>query len=319
MKKTILHIICLICCVFLCACGLTDVNIPPIPTATPYVAVTIAPTPTPEPEIIPAGLENRIIIRISDNKPDPYMDPIYGTIPILSFRYQIPTVFIEGNDEAADKINKELNELSSKYYSSEHGSNTEMDKYTELSMLANDNFSEENQIEFKFSRMVTIERADDSIIIFKFVNTTNTFGNENVEEEYHYFDTVNGTELEESLALSDSYPVADKTDSGILTLKELKSGNSDNEIVDLVTIDEEGDEYLLSCDGIVYDLYLGDDWYCNIMNNCSVEFKAKLPEGFPELLISYLADDKVNNVMFIKDPDTGKAGLIDYSEIEIVG
>ena len=317
MRKILIVFTILILLISLSACGLNAISIPPIPTATPYIAPTVVPTATPEPEIIAAGLEHTIIINIQDNRPDDYMDPIYGTSPILTFRYQTPIVYIEGLDSSSEQINACLKSLDSKYFSSDGESGTEMDKYTELATLATDNYSEENPIEFKFSRMANIERADDSLICIKFTNTTYTFGNESEEVEYHYFDTVSGLELEENIALSESYPEAEKNEAGLLEITNENS--SGKEIIDLVTVDNSENDLYLDCSGIIYDLHIGDEWYCNVLNNSAVQLRAKLPDGFPELMISYSSGGKDFNMLLSKDGETGSAILINYSDIEVVG
>lgn len=312
MKNKYLIVLCISALLLLGACGLSNISVPPLPTATPIPQYTAAPTPTPVPEIIPAGLENRVTIRIEDMD-IVANDPVYGSIPILNFRYQLPHISIDNNDAAAEQINNTLSELNKQYISIDGDVSINMDKYNEMLSLATDSYDEENQFDFKFFRKADIVRADDNIIIISFTNTTIQFGNETVEEETHYFDSSTGVELSAELVTADAYPKADRIEKGELLIVDAVDGQYD--VVDLVQIDEEGQDYIINCNGIVYDLNIGDDWYCNILNNSAVQIKVALDETSTGLFVSYISEGEQYTFIIIKDPDTGMAKLVNSAEV----
>ena len=101
------------------------------------------------------------------------------------------------------------------------------------------------------------------------------------------------------------------------------------EIIDLVAVGEEGDEFCLKADGTVYDVKISSVhytdafyetaqlWYASHMSNCAVQLQVPLPDGMPVIMISYFSGQKQHNILLTHNEDGGPA-LADDS-IEAVG
>ena len=101
------------------------------------------------------------------------------------------------------------------------------------------------------------------------------------------------------------------------------------EIIDLLTADEDGESYCLLAEGAVYDVRISrvqyatgfygtaQLWSASHMSGCALQLQAALPEGMPELMISYTAGGERHSVLLSQD-ETGSAALVDDS-IEAVG
>lgn len=102
------------------------------------------------------------------------------------------------------------------------------------------------------------------------------------------------------------------------------------EILDRVVANSEGQEFCLSVDGTVYDvkISLGDYtdrffetaqlWSCSYMQNSAVQLIAAVPDGMPDLMISYRTAEGETHRLFISQSEDGSPTLVDDS-IEAVG
>ncbi len=333
MKRFLTLLIALVMLLSLTGCisDLKNVEIPPMPVNTPEPAGTPEPLITPEPV---ATINSRVII-YTEREASIDLDPEYGAVVILDFKCDTPKVFIEGNQAASDKINAYFRDTSrfNLYTDGEVG--TVYDKRNELRDLATSYYEtyayqEGAVVDFscRFSRTYDVIRADDSVIAFTFTNTQSQFGGEDVtEEETYYFDAKTGEEIDNYTANEEGYPKAEKNGTGTIGVLPLSGANStDRSIIDqIVTTEaEEAEDFVIYADGIIYDVVVNDDnngvcWYCNVMNNSSVQLKAVLPEGFPEILVSYTSEGKMNNYLFARDLDKGGPVLADFESVTAVG
>lgn len=101
-------------------------------------------------------------------------------------------------------------------------------------------------------------------------------------------------------------------------------------ILDRIVADSEGQELCLSVDGTVYDvkISLGDYadrffetaqlWSCSYMQNSAVQLVAVVPDGMPNLMLSYRTAGGEQHRLFISQSEDGSPALVDDS-IEAVG
>lgn len=103
------------------------------------------------------------------------------------------------------------------------------------------------------------------------------------------------------------------------------------EIIDRVTADETGTEICLSVEGTVYDVKLSrvdytdtffetaQPWACSYMSNCAIQVLTTLPEGMPDLMLSYkTADGETHTFLVSESGEDGSLILVD-GLIEAVG
>lgn len=100
--------------------------------------------------------------------------------------------------------------------------------------------------------------------------------------------------------LNDKYMPTAKSGEGSFSLirqAELSDGSA--QIIDRVTVDTEGEQLCLAADGIVYDVKLATVsymdkfyemsqlWRCSYMSDCMLQLDVSIPEGMPNLMLSY--------------------------------
>lgn len=324
MKRYLSLFLCLLMAFSLCACisDIKNVEMPPMPTSTPEPVATAEVIITPAPE---ATINTRILV-YTEHENSKHYDPMNGTIEILDFKCATPRVFIDGNQEASDKINAFLRDKEKFNYYSTEEVGTVLDKRNEILSNAEEYFNlyieEANDyvidFGFDFERKFEVLRADDSVIGFKFTDRTWQFNNETIEESEFYFDTSTGEEIDRYVVSEEDYAAADKNGTGALSVVDLSGADSSKyEIIDMIDSGaEEAMDYLISSEGIVYDVIIGDSWYCNILNNQAVQLRTVVPEALADaIVVSYFSDDKVNNFMFMKDSGNGTAGLVDFASV----
>ncbi len=101
------------------------------------------------------------------------------------------------------------------------------------------------------------------------------------------------------------------------------------EVVDKVVADEQGTELFVAVSGTVYDIrisvvsytdYSGKFfetqhlWNCSYMNDCALQLKTDIPDGMPNLMISYYtADGQRVNRLLTQSGEDGSLILVDDS------
>lgn len=101
------------------------------------------------------------------------------------------------------------------------------------------------------------------------------------------------------------------------------------EVVDKVIADEQGTELFVAVSGTVYDIrisvvsytdYSGKFfetqhlWNCSYMNDCALQLKTDIPDGMPNLMISYYtADGQRVNRLLTQSGEDGSLILVDDS------
>ncbi len=105
---------------------------------------------------------------------------------------------------------------------------------------------------------------------------------------------------------------------------------SSREIIDMVKIHEEGEGIYLVADGVAKEVRLATVdytdafyetaqlWYCSSMENCAVQLVTLIPEGMPELKISYRDAQGEHSLYLSQSGEDGSLMLVDDS-IEAVG
>ncbi len=91
------------------------------------------------------------------------------------------------------------------------------------------------------------------------------------------------------------------------------------EIIDLVSDGREGESFCLRCEGTVQDVKISAGqytdvfyetsalWYASHMSGCAVQLEARLPDGLPELMISYTSGGEPHSVLLTRGEDGGPA------------
>ncbi len=109
-----------------------------------------------------------------------------------------------------------------------------------------------------------------------------------------------------------------------------EASESSREIIDMVRMHEEGEGLYLVADGVAKDVRLASVdytdafyetaklWYCSSMDNCAVQLVTLIPEGMPELKISYRDADGEHSLYLSQSGEDGSFILVDDS-IEAVG
>jgi predicted small lipoprotein YifL len=186
MKRLISILLICVLAIGLCACGdLSNIELPPLPTVTPEVVETTA-EPTVEPTAEPAVEESsagQVIVSVKNTTEQAY-DPQDGSRLILSFSYDTPTVYIENNDDAADKINERLAIMNEAFYTgNDYGDGAVGFGYNDMLTIAEDNFNvvTENQIEGAMLEMsssytASVKRNDGKVLTVLYGNYTFTGG-----------------------------------------------------------------------------------------------------------------------------------------------
>jgi len=177
----------------------------PTPEVTPEAEVT--PEPTPEPTPVPVSPDDA---RVSVSFPETiekYYAPDVSDLNIVSFSYLTPTVRIEGNDKASERINDIVALQNDFFY-------TGTDRYLGIARvyeMALDAYSyakekdENANFSFFSNRSAAVGRCDSCAISFKYTVSSYTGAS---EEEYYLegqtFDTQSGKQLALTDVISDT-------------------------------------------------------------------------------------------------------------------
>ena len=116
-------------------------------------------------------------------------------------------------------------------------------------------------------------------------------------------------------------------------LSDVPSGSV--EIIDRVTADSEGLELCLKAVGTVYDVSISSveyadyshkffetasHWACSYMSDCAIQLVTLIPEGMPNLMISYTTADGVHHHSLISQSGVdGSISLTDAESVEAIG
>ena len=221
MKKIFALSLVLLMLIALCGCArvskLKDVVLPPLPEVTQTVESTPTPVSTPVPTLLPVPesvaatynpkLANHVIVGVNNTRQE-FFDPQNGTELILSFEYDTPVVYIEGNDEASAEINEYIALLDETYNTgndygvgSALGLNAMLEMATDhYGYVINSGLEGELGFELSAERSVYITRADESLISLVFHSYEYT-GGEN--GQYSVRGYVFNTETGKLMSLDD--------------------------------------------------------------------------------------------------------------------
>lgn len=124
---------------------------------------------------------------------------------------------------------------------------------------------------------------------------------------------------------------AAKSGDGTLSISPIDAVDDGTvQIVGKVTLDAEGQEYCLRADGAVYDVTISsgmyseqfyknmDLWYANLLSDSAVQLQLTLPEGLPNLMISYRDSAGESHELFITGSE-GNIQLTDPTGVQAVG
>lgn len=183
MKKTVIALLCAALLLSLCSCAGVELPKPsPAPEAEPTAV------PTQAPEIIPSGTQEpvpqaaefepgcRVIVNVNNTELTEYAPDGSGRL-ILTFSYETPIVFIEGNDAAAAKINDTLSMHDERFYSGYNTDDAYEEGFNAMLEAAIDNFTyayntgKDIKLDFSKIRKVSIERID-SVLSVVYTETT---------------------------------------------------------------------------------------------------------------------------------------------------
>ena len=130
----------------------------------------------------------------------------------------------------------------------------------------------------------------------------------------------------------DRYMPAEKSGEGSFSFthqSEFSDGSA--QIIDRVTVDPDGEPLCLVADGIVYDVRLSrvsyldkfyenaQLWACSYMSDCILQLDAVIPDGIPDLMLSYtdgagerhsllLSQSGEDGIYFLADDDIEAVG-----------
>lgn len=114
-----------------------------------------------------------------------------------------------------------------------------------------------------------------------------------------------------------------------LALDELEGG--DAEIIDMLSINEDGEKLCILADGRIYDVsvttvYYVDRfyedtqlWYASTMADCALQLQVVIPDGLPNLLITYYTADGVRHGKLLSQSGADGSFLLVDDDIEAVG
>jgi len=265
MKKQIATVLVLAMAATLGACSqIRDIDLPPLPTVTPKPAEVSEEPPaeaTTQPETEQKG---SVMVSIANTHKEAY-DPQNGSQLILSFSYDTPSVYIEGNEEASAKINERIATMDEAYYTGNDYGDGAGTGYNNMLTMAEDNYNivvssgiEGAMLELVSSRTVSVERIDSQVLTLLYNDYMFTGGaHGNYGSDGYCFDTVTG----EMLSLEGLSQDADGLKS-FLTEYMVQAVESDEELaarIDLAELSVEGATYA----DLLSPLLRQGSWYFN--------------------------------------------------------
>ncbi len=333
MKKCVSLMLVLIIAVGLCGCGsVAGIELPPLPQVTDTPVVTAPPAVMQEPTEPPVQsaevAEQQVMVSIKNTTKKEY-DPENSIKLILTFAYDTPTVFIDGNQEASNAINEYCARLEDLYYTGENYSEGAGTGFNNFLTLAQDNYTyvvqegiEGANLEMVSSLKVSVPRIDDQVLTILYNDYSYTGGAHGFYWDRGYcFDTVTG----DILTLE---TIAQDQDKLRAALKDYMVNTVQNDVETAERIDlglfEDGDyasgleklirdgSWYFSDDGIVIfsDLYEISSYAAGSVSFCIPyeQLTGIIDDRFiPE---KNTADGKVT-VMSGSDIQTGNTPIID--------
>lgn len=131
--------------------------------------------------------------------------------------------------------------------------------------------------------------------------------------------------------LEEKWIPAQRSGTGSFSVKPIADVEDGTvQIIDRVVADSEGQELCLIAEGTVYDVKISQGdytdrffetaqlWSCSYMQNNALQLVAAIPDGMPELMLSYQTAGGEQHQMFISQGEDGRLVLVDDS-IEAVG
>lgn len=126
---------------------------------------------------------------------------------------------------------------------------------------------------------------------------------------------------------------AERAGQGSFDLKPLSQVEDGSmEMIDRLALSQEGEELCLVAQGTVYDVKLSQVdytdgffetaqlWYGSYMRDCALQLVTLIPEGMPDLLLSYKTGDGAEHRLLLSENgQDGSPQLVEESSIEAVG
>ena len=220
----------------LCACGVGNIELPPLPTVTPTPPPESAePTQEAQPEAPEEAVmlpSPGVIVRINNTKLENY-DPQTGETLILSYSYDTPIVSIEGREECASKINEYTAMLEEAYCTGGDFGGGYGIGYMDMLTMAEDNYNyivnsglEYGVFELSADRSVSVMRGDGHVLALRY-------------DDYLYLGEGQGTYLTRGYCFD--------TETGErITLSQLGADFTEieNKLLDYMVSSVESSEYL---------------------------------------------------------------------------
>jgi len=292
----------------------------------------------------PEGPEQQVIVRF-DNYSDVCFDPVEQNTAILSYSCELPYVLIDSNPGAAEAVNSVLSQMNDRYRAASEGVSTELDMETYMLSQAEDYYSmvrasrqnggsdlPGDSFLFSFSHKAYVTRCDDALIVFVFYDYTGTPMGSDSKTETLAFNAATGALLDlntVNIADPSVYPEPERNAEGsfrIVSAAQLAEDplSETERVIDLLEIHPAGEEYYLRVSGELYDVrftrvvyydrcYEKEQlWYCNRMSNEALQLKFLLPEGSPEVKLSFSSpsiEPENSSYVFAKDTEQGSLVL----------
>lgn len=132
--------------------------------------------------------------------------------------------------------------------------------------------------------------------------------------------------------LNERYMPTEKSGEGSFSLipqSELSDGSA--QIIDRVTVDAEGEQLCLAAEGIAYDVKLSSVsymdkfyetaqlWRCSYMKDCLLQLDVSIPEGMPNLMLSYTDGAGENHSLILTQSGVDGSFILADDNIEAVG
>ena len=219
----------------LCACGVGNIELPPLPTVTPTPPETAEATQEAQPEVPEEAVmlpSPGVIVRINNTKLENY-DPQTGETLILSYSYDTPIVSIEGREESASKINEYTAMLEEAYCTGGDFGGGYGIGYMDMLTMAEDNYNyivssglEYGVFELSADRSVSVMRGDGHVLALRY-------------DDYLYLGEGQGTYLTRAYCFD--------TETGErITLSQLGADFTEleNRLLDYMVSSVESSEYL---------------------------------------------------------------------------
>ena len=333
--------------VSLCGCTeldkLKEVEAPPVPTPTEKPEAVGIPEPTNEP--LQYYTDSAAIhIRCNTQKQE-YVDPRDGSKIIMTVYVCSPFVTIEGNDEASENINSFISALDESFYTGDDygagkGHAADINYYNSI---AEDNFTylaqtgrEDELVPVSIERLYTVTRADSHAIRIDFSNIFNA-GEEQTDSYYYCFDTETGDSLSVEL-YNEFYEPEDysyESNPAISIKKLADTDDNTHSILDLLTLDEEGENYIICFDDdirdfrLCYAVYNPEDdsfspgtelWFCSCPAGNALQLRADISGEIPRLMFSCspAEGETIINVIMLETV-TGNVMLQNAANLHAVG